>query len=66
MKIHVHKCGESVQGEFEGHLERRVKFVMGKFSPLIARLELFLCDENGPRGGVDKSCRLVTRLVRHG
>ena len=66
MKIHIHKCGESVGAEFAGDFERRVRFAMGKFGPRIARLELFLSDENDPRGGIDKSCRLVARLDRDG
>ena len=38
--------------------ERRVRFVMRRLSWLIPRAKVRLTDVNGPRGGVDKCCRL--------
>lgn len=38
--------------------ERRVRFVMRRLIWLIPRARVLLSDVNGPRGGVDKSCRL--------
>lgn len=44
------------------HLERRLRFALSRFEGRIHRVEVFLADENGPRGGVDKTCRIVVRL----
>jgi hypothetical protein len=39
-------------------------FALGRFSPRIRRVAVYLVDLNGPKGGVDKRCRLVARLLR--
>jgi ribosome-associated translation inhibitor RaiA len=38
--------------------ERRLRFALGRFVPRIADVHLRFEDVNGPRGGVDKQCRL--------
>jgi putative sigma-54 modulation protein len=44
------------------HIERRLQFALSRFSSRIRRVNVFLADENGPRGGIDKTCRIVVRL----
>jgi ribosome-associated translation inhibitor RaiA len=44
--------------------ERRVRFVLRRLSWLVPRAEVQLSDMNGPRGGVDKRCRV--ELKTHG
>ena len=44
------------------HIERRLQFALARFSGRIQRVNVFLQDQNGPRGGVDKTCRIVVRL----
>jgi putative sigma-54 modulation protein len=44
------------------HVERRLCFALSRFSGRIRRVDVFLADENGPRGGIDKTCRIVVRL----
>lgn len=46
------------------HVDRRLHFALSRFSSRIARVSVFLEDVNGPRGGVDKACRIVVRLRR--
>jgi ribosome-associated translation inhibitor RaiA len=46
------------------HLERRLHFALAKFSPAIRDVRIGLSDENGPRGGVDKRCRVLMTLSR--
>ena len=41
--------------------ERRVRFVLRRLSWLVPRAEVQLSDVNGPRGGVDKQCRVELR-----
>ena len=38
--------------------ERRVRFVMRRLAWLVPRARVQLSDANGPRGGVDKRCRV--------
>lgn len=48
--------------ELETHVERRLRFALTRFSGRIGRVSVFLADQNGPRGGIDKTCRIVVRL----
>lgn len=43
---------------------RRLEFALGRFAGRVRSLDLRLTDENGPRGGLDRRCRLVVRLTR--
>jgi ribosomal subunit interface protein len=46
------------------HIERRVYFALSRFSPRIARVSVTVEDVNGPRGGIDKRCRILVKLDR--
>ena len=48
--------------ELTAHVERRLRFALTRFSGRIGRVNVFLTDQNGPRGGIDKTCRIVVRL----
>jgi hypothetical protein len=41
--------------------ERRVRFVLRRLRWMVPRAEVQLSDVNGPRGGVDKRCRVELR-----
>jgi ribosome-associated translation inhibitor RaiA len=45
---------------------RRARFVMRRLTWLVPRATLQLTDVNGPRGGVDKRCRVRLRTDGHG
>ncbi len=42
--------------------ERQVGFALGRFEPRIHSVRLRLDDVNGPKGGIDKHCRITVRL----
>jgi hypothetical protein len=44
--------------ELRGLAERRVRFVLRRLSWLVPRAKVQLSDMNGPRGGIDKHCRV--------
>lgn len=46
--------------------ERRVRFVLRRLTWLVPRAEVQLSDLNGPRGGVDKRCRIELRTDGQG
>jgi len=48
------------------HLERRLRFALGRFDNRIDRVSVRLADVNGPRGGTDKRCHISLVLVRGG
>ena len=52
--------------ELATHVERRLRFALARFSGRIGRVNVFLADQNGPRGGVDKTCRIIVRLLDGG
>jgi hypothetical protein len=41
-----------------------VRAAIGRFERRVRRVELFVDDVNGPRGGVDQQCRCVVYLKR--
>ncbi|NOT43349.1 MAG: HPF/RaiA family ribosome-associated protein [Acidobacteria bacterium] len=48
------------------HARRRFEFALGRFGGRIQSLTISLADLNGPRGGVDKRCLAIVRLVARG
>ncbi len=44
--------------------ERRLQFATDRFKGEIDNIGILLEDVNGPRGGVDKLCRITTKLRR--
>jgi hypothetical protein len=59
----VDRSGE-MTNETHEFAERRICFALSRFSSKIRRITLVLEDLNGPRGGVDKSCRITVELRR--
>lgn len=43
-------------------LERRLAYALGRFGDRVRRVAVFLSDENGPKGGTDKVCRITAEL----
>lgn len=44
------------------HVEKRVRLGLGRFAQQITRTLCEIEDANGPRGGVDKVCRVTVHL----
>lgn len=51
---------------FRSHAESRVQRTLRRWRHRLAKVRVFLRDENGPRGGFDTSCRLVLETQRGG
>jgi hypothetical protein len=47
--------------ELHDFTTRRLGFALGRFGSLVAKVRVSVSDENGPRGGVDKRCRIEVR-----
>lgn len=66
MKIHVRSPQFPIDETLRSHVERRLHFSLGRFSPRVLRATVQLLDDNGPRGGEDKLCRIQVRLTPTG
>jgi ribosomal subunit interface protein len=62
MKLDIRSQGLPPPSTFQDHAERRLSFALGRLlRGRAAHVSLMLTDQNGPRGGVDKDCRVVLR-----
>ena len=43
------------------HIDRRLQFALSRFAGRIGRIVVFLHDHNGPKGGIDKVCRVLVK-----
>ncbi len=65
MRLQIVDRGRELTDEEREQVERRLRYALTRFEPQVERVTLHVQDENGPRGGVDKSCR-VDVFLRHG
>ena len=66
MKLEIFGKQLEEHSGLSAHIERRLRFALGRFGARVARVETTLTDLNGPRGGVDKQCRIIASLVPKG
>lgn len=63
MKTTIHSTGIEVDPPLREHIERRTQLSLSRLSERISRIEIYLSDLNGPRGGVDKHCKIEVHLT---
>lgn len=66
MKISVRSKGVRVTHALQDYIHRRVRFATDRFAGRIGRVEVHLQDVNGPKGGVDKICRMSAEMLGAG
>ena len=66
MRLEMRGVNFELADELVDHIERRLRFALGRFAARINRLTVHLTDVNGPRGGIDKRCRIAVALVPRG
>jgi CBS domain-containing protein len=59
---YVRSVGTAVDAADQAYLRRKLGMKLGKFAPSIERVSARIDDVNGPRGGVDKRCRIKVVL----
>lgn len=52
--------------DLRAYIERRLHSALGRFADRIARVDVRLADDNGPRGETNKRCQAIISLVRGG
>lgn len=62
MRIDVRTHGLSLDPATRLLINLRLAAALGRVADGIVRVAVYLADENGPRGGVDKTCRLLVVL----
>jgi len=63
MVVDIHGQGFTVTPALAEHVRRRLGFVLARHGKRIQRVAVRVGDENGPRGGVDKYCRIRDCLL---
>ncbi|MCC7263442.1 MAG: HPF/RaiA family ribosome-associated protein [Candidatus Latescibacteria bacterium] len=66
MKMEVRANQHRVGANLRHHVEKRLRFALGRFSRQVNTVKVQLSDLNGPRGGVDQCCRVEVSLVSGG
>jgi ribosomal subunit interface protein len=62
VKLDITGQGFTIAENLRDHVEKRIDFALARFEERIVRVSVKLKDINGPRGGVDKECRIITQL----
>ena len=62
MNVDIQSLGFPITTALADHTARRLRFVLTRYSGRIQRVVVRMGDENGPRGGVDKFCRIQVYL----
>lgn len=59
MNVQLRSHGVATSDDLRRHVERRLRFALGRFEDRVDRIRVRLSDENGPRGGDDDILCLV-------
>ena len=63
MQIELRESNVSVLEPLRDHVERKLGLATRRFEREIATVVVRIVDINGPRGGLDKCCRMIVRFV---
>jgi len=59
MVLLVHAKGFQLERKLREEIEKKIELGLARFSISITKVSAYLVDQNGPKGGVDKSMRIV-------
>lgn len=62
--IHIRPIGLEIAAEDRESFELRLRLALRCLGRRLQKVNAFFTDLNGPRGGVDKLCRVVVHLKR--
>lgn len=65
MRIDIHTSQLNLHPGHRAQIVRRVRSTLARLSAHVRRVAVHLSDINGPRGGLDKRCRLLVQIDRH-
>ena len=64
MELEIRRQDAHLDATMREFVERRITFALRPFENRVSRVTVNLDDVNGPRGGVDKQCRILVSLRR--
>ena len=64
MQVEIRGKGLHVTGVLSTYIQRRLSFALGRFGRRVERVLVRVEDINGPKGGIDKQCRVAV-VVPH-
>ena len=59
---HIRAVGVPIEPQDRAYVRRKLGTKLGKFARAIERVSVRIKDVNGPRGGIDKVCRIKVVL----
>lgn len=62
MKWTLHAYRVGIKPGLWEHIDRRLNFALSRFAARIGKVDVFLSDQNGPKGGLDKSAVIAVRI----
>ena len=62
MRFEIRGRDISIGHALRDHIERRLRFALDRFARRIKQVNVKLGDLNGPRGGIDKCCKVAISL----
>ena len=62
MRVAIHANGFDLTGALRQYTERRLASALGWARHHMRKLAVSLSDINGPRGGIDKRCKILVQL----
>jgi ribosomal subunit interface protein len=63
MRMIIHTSGFDITDALRSYTEQRLRTALGWANYQIRKLAVSLSDINGPRGGIDKVCKLQVQLA---
>lgn len=61
MQVMVRTKGFELTNAIDNHIRHRAQPIQVRFRDIIRKIEVYVSDENGPKGGIDKSCVVKIR-----
>lgn len=62
MRIQVHTQGLTLSAVGRQCAEDRLSMALGRATGHVRAVDVYVADENGPKGGLDKTCRVAVNL----
>jgi hypothetical protein len=63
VRVLIHPRGLTADAEFRDNVTHALETGLGTVLTRLRRVDAYLTDVNGPRGGPDKRCRVVAHLA---
>lgn len=65
MLVQIHARDFALSEALDNYTDSKIRVALGLFREKIRRVDVFLTDVNGPKGGEDKNCKIIVKLDRH-